>query len=336
MRDLRHGSDWVGGQAGVKRLSVRVVFLGNSSWSVPTLEALAGSSHDLVRVITRTPRPAGRGSALRPTPVAEAGRALSLPLLEVESVKKGPGFEAIASEAFEILCVVAYGEILPPSVIRLPRVAPVNLHFSLLPELRGAAPVQWAILEGLAATGVSTIRMDEGMDTGPVLRRAEEAISDEDDAGSLGARLAAMGGRLLVDTLDRLAEGSLREEVQDESRATYAPKLGPEDRVIEWGEGIEPILRRVRAMAPEPGAETVFRGKRLKILRATGRFLHGPPSIKTKVVPGTLLAVSDVSLAAHTGHGVVAPLEVQPEGRRRMAVEEFVRGYRPEPGERLG
>lgn len=317
---------------------MRVVFLGNAPWSVPSLEALAGSSHDVIRVITRVPRPAGRGSALRPTPVAESARDLGLTLFEVESVKMGPGFEAIASEAFDFLCVVAYGEILPASVLRLPGMAPVNLHFSLLPDLRGAAPVQWAILGGLAVTGVSTIRMDEGMDTGPVLGRAEEAISMEDDAGSLGARLAAIGGRLLVDTLDRLADGSLREEKQDESRATYAPKLRPEDRVIGWGEEIEPILRRVRAMAPEPGAETVFRGKRLKIPRATGRFLHGPLSIR--IVPGTLLAVSGVSLAVavHTGEGmgIVVPLEVQPEGRRRMAVEEFVRGYRPEPGERLG
>ncbi len=314
---------------------MRVVFLGNAPWSVPSLEALAGSSHDVIRVITRVPRPAGRGSALRPTPVAESARDLGLPLFEVESVKTAPGFEAIASEAFDVLCVVAYGEILPASVLRTPGMAPVNLHFSLLPELRGAAPVQWAILRGLVVTGVSTIRMDEGMDTGPVLGRGEEAIADEDDAGSLGARLAAIGGRLIVDTLDRLADGSLRDEEQDESRATYAPKLRPEDRVIRWGGEIDPILRRVRAMAPEPGAETVFRGKRLKINRATGRFLHGSTA-RSEVVPGTVASVPGVSLAVHAGDGIVVPLEVQPEGRRRMAVEEFVRGHRPEPGERLG
>lgn len=336
MRGPAGGSGSAGGRAEAERPSVRVVFLGNAPWSVPSLEALAGSSHDVIRVITRVARPAGRGSALRPTPVAEAARDLRLPLFEVESVKMGPGFEAIALDGFDVLCVVAYGEILPASVLRLPGMAPVNLHFSLLPELRGATPVQWAILAGMAVTGVSTIRMDEGMDTGPVLGRAEEAIADGDDAGSLGARLAAIGGRLIVDTLDRLADGSLREEEQDESRATYAPKLRPEDRVIRWGEDMAPILRRIRAMAPEPGAETTFRGKRLKILRATGRFLRGPPSLKSNVVPGTLLAVSGVSLAVHTSHGIVAPLEVQPEGRRRMAVEEFVHGHRPEPGERLG
>src|SRR2546428_2314386 len=187
---------------------MRVAFLGNAAWSVPSLESLAESPHEIVTVVTRRPRPAGRGNKLTPTPVAEAARRLALHVEEVETVKSGPGFEALTEAAPDALVVVAYGEILPQAILDIPKVAPVNLHFSLLPELRGAAPVQRAIWEGLAVTGVTTIRMDAGMDTGPVLLRAEEAIDPLDDAGSLGARLAAIGARLVVDTLDQLAAGT--------------------------------------------------------------------------------------------------------------------------------
>src|SRR5437667_301649 len=169
---------------------MRVAFLGNAEWSVPPLEALAGSSHRTSAVVTRAPRPAGRGGRPRATPVAEAARRLNLPLREVETVKGGAGFEALLASRPDALAMVAYGEILPKAVLDLPRIAPVNVHFSLLPELRGAAPVQRAILDGLVVTGVTTIRMDEGMDTGPILLRAEEPIDPEDDAGSLGDRLA--------------------------------------------------------------------------------------------------------------------------------------------------
>src|SRR5712691_6090087 len=194
---------------------MRVAFLGNAVWSVPALEALAASSHAVVLVETRVPRPAGRGKRLVPTPVAEAAGRLGLPPLEVETVKSGPGFGALARAAPDVLAVVAYGDILPPAVLNLPTVAPVNVHFSLLPELRGAAPVQRAIMEGLEVTGVTTIRMDEGMDTGPILLQAPESIRPEDDAGSLGDRLAQLGGRLLVETLDGLAAGTIQEVEQD-------------------------------------------------------------------------------------------------------------------------
>jgi methionyl-tRNA formyltransferase len=317
---------------------VRVVFLGNAAWSVPPLEAVAGSPHELVLVITRSPRPAGRGNRLTPTAVAESARRSGLPLREVETVKSGEGFDALARAAPHVLAVVAYGEIVPKTVLDVPSVAPVNVHFSLLPALRGAAPVPRAILEGFSATGVTTIRMDEGMDTGPVLLQAQEAISPEDDAGSLGARLAAVGGRLLVDTLDRLEAGSLVEQPQDEAMATYAPKLKREDRVIDWSQSAESIARRVRALAPEPAATTTFRGRTLKILRASSSndlmiaallLEAGKPSQPGRVVPDT------GSLHVVTGEGFLRLEEVAPEGRRRMSAAEFDRGYRP-GGEILG
>jgi methionyl-tRNA formyltransferase len=253
-----------------------------------------------------------------------------LALCEAETAKRGPGFDALSGSRPDALTVVAYGEILPPAVLDLPVVAPVNVHFSLLPELRGAAPVQRAIMEGMTATGVSTIRMDAGMDTGPVLLHQEEAIDPQDDAGSLGARLAAIGGRLLVDTLDRLEAGSLEERPQDDGAATYAPKLRPDERRISWTEEAESIVLRVRALAPEPAATTTFRGRGLKVFRA--RAIDGP----SRPLPGQVLLASKDGLGVGAGDRTVALIEVGPEGRRRMSGAEFVRGYRPRIGEILG
>jgi methionyl-tRNA formyltransferase len=313
---------------------MRVTFLGNAPWSVPSLEAVAASDHELGLVVTRVPRPAGRGGTPRPTAVAETARRLSLPLAEVEAVRSGPGREALVESRPEALAVVAYGEILPPEVLAVPRVAPVNVHFSLLPELRGAAPVQRAILEGLPVTGVTTMRMDEGMDTGSILLQATEAVDDEDDAGSLGARLAAIGGLLLVDTLDRLEAGVLEERPQDEAAATYAPKLKPDEEVIDWSRDAEFIVRQIRALAPDPGARTTLRGKVLKVRRARWRHLLAPV---TPPPPGLMVLVQGRELGVFAGGEPTVVLldDVQVEGKRRMTAVEFVRGYRPEPGERL-
>jgi methionyl-tRNA formyltransferase len=249
-------------------------------------------------------------------------------LHEVETVKRGAGLALLGSLELEVLVVVAYGEILPAEVLRIPRRAPINVHFSLLPELRGPAPVQRAILEGMVSTGVSTMVMDVGVDTGPVLLQAQEAVDPDDDAGALGARLAALGGRLLVDTLDRLAAGTLEPQPQDEARATYAPKLTPEERLVDWAEGASQIARRVRALAPEPGATTQFRGSPLKILSATERDGDGEP--------GTIVSVSKDGFLVAAGNGALAPIELAPAGRKRMTAGEFIRGFRPAVGERLG
>lgn len=314
---------------------MRVAFLGNARWSVSSLEALAASRHEAALVVTRVPRPGRRGGRAVPTPVADAAGALKLPLREVETVTSGPGLDALHEAGPEVLVVVAYGEILPGAVLDLPTTAPVNVHFSLLPELRGAAPVQRAILEGLAVTGVTTIRMDEGLDTGPILLQEEVAVRPEDDAGSLGDRLAAVGGRLLVDTLDGLEEGSITERRQEETRATHAPKLTAEDRVIRWEEKAERVVRRVRALSPDPGATTTFRGRVLKVLRAAPGFGYAPTGWKPHGSPGTVMNGRE-RLAVAAGDGVVVLEEVAPEGRRTMTGPEFVRGYRPKVGEVLG
>ena len=210
--------------------SLRIAFLGNDRWSVPSLLALSESDHELVAVLTAVPRPAGRGNELRPTPVAEAARATRLPLVEAETVKEGPGLDALAASRPDLLVVVAYGEILPQAVLDLPRVAPVNLHFSMLPALRGASPVQTALLLGLEETGATTIVMDAGMDTGPVILQRAERIEPQDDSGSLGSRLATIGAEVLVESAERLATGTAQPRPQDDARATFTKRIGPDDR----------------------------------------------------------------------------------------------------------
>jgi methionyl-tRNA formyltransferase len=309
---------------------VRVAFLGNDPWSVPSLEAVAGSRHEVVLVVTRDPRSAGRGGRPRGTAVTDAARTLGLPLLETPTVKRGAGLDALKEAAPDVLAVVAYGEILPPEVLELPGVAPVNVHFSLLPALRGADPVRRAILEGLEETGVTTMRMDEGMDTGPILLQARERIEDDDNAGSLGERLAAAGGRLLVETLDGLDRDDLEERPQDDAGATMAPKLKPEDEWIDWSEDAEAIARRVRALAPDPGARTRFRDRVVKVLRVVSAEPDGVGAA------GTVLRMSKQELVLAAGQGALSLQEVVPEGRKAMSGADFARGTRPEVGERFG
>jgi methionyl-tRNA formyltransferase len=307
---------------------LRVAYLGNDEWSVPPLEALASSRHQVALVVTRTPRPGRRGGPAVPTAVADAATRLDLPLAEVETVRAGRGFDALRAARLEVLAVVAYGEILPPSVLAVPSTGAVNLHFSLLPTLRGASPVQTALLLGLSETGVSTIAMDEGLDTGDVLVQVREAIGPDDDAGSLGGRLARIGGAALVETLDALATGTATRTPQDDGQATYAPKIAAEDRVLDWTSPASSVVNRVRALAPEPGATTRFRDASLKVFRAE--------AVDTSGRAGEIVAVDLDAFTIGAGDGGVRVLDVGPAGRSRMLARAFVNGFRPVLGERLG
>jgi methionyl-tRNA formyltransferase len=308
--------------------SLRLAFLGNDRWSVPSLEALARTAHQIVAVVTAAPKPAGRGNELTPTPVADVGRALGLPVHEVETVKAGHGYKELATSAPDVIAVVAYGELLPPNVLNLPAVAPVNLHFSLLPELRGASPVQTALLLGLERTGVTTILMDRGLDTGPIIAQRSEPIGPADDAGSLGARLAVAGAELLVETVDMLAAGPVAPRPQDDSLATFAPRFGPEDRVLDWTNPAHVLVNLCRALSPEPAATTTLRGESVKVFRAESLSASGDP--------GTIVQVTKEGFVVATAEGGFRPTELAPSGRRRMSGADFVNGYRPDVGERLG
>jgi methionyl-tRNA formyltransferase len=305
-----------------------VAYLGNAALSVPPLAAVAASRHDVGLVLTRSPRPGRRGGPDVPTPVAAEARRLGLPLVEVETIRTGPGFEALADAAPDVVVVVAYGELLPAPVLRLPSIAPVNLHFSLLPALRGASPVQTALLRGFERTGVTTIVMDEGLDTGDVLLGRTEAIRADDDAGSLGQRLARIGGGVLVETLDLLSTGRARPTPQDGSAASFAPKLGPDDRRLVWARPAVELANLVRAMAPEPGATATFRGAAVKILRARA-VPRGPHAS-----PGEVVATDREGFSVATGDGALRIAELAPAGRSRMPASAFVNGFRPRTGER--
>ncbi|MGE5460636.1 MAG: methionyl-tRNA formyltransferase [Solirubrobacterales bacterium] len=309
--------------------SLRVAFLGNDAWSVPSLAALARSAHFVVAVATAEPKPAGRGNELTPTAVADEADRLGLPLIQTSTVKTGPGFKDLSAAVPDVLAVVAYGELLTPNVLHLPTIAPVNLHFSLLPELRGAAPVQTALLAGLERTGVTTMVMDKGLDTGPVILQREEPISPDDDAGTLGARLAEIGAELLVQTIDMLAAGPVAPKPQDPSLATLAPKFGPADRVLDWTNPAALLVNLVRALAPEPAATTTFRQEGLKVFRA-----EAVGGIEGE--PGRIVEVAKEGVVVATAEGGFLPLVVAPAGKRAMSVRDFVNGHRPEIGERLG
>jgi methionyl-tRNA formyltransferase len=314
----------------------RVVFLGNDPWSAIALSAYleAGDGGAPALVVTRVPRPAGRGSALRPTAVADLARARGLPLVEAETVRSGPGLGAIRDAQPHVLAVVAYGELLPRDLLDVPSRGCVNLHFSLLPRWRGAAPVQWAILAGDPVTGVTTMLMDEGLDTGPILEQTAVPVAPGEDAGSLGARLAGVGGPLLRRSIVSLADGTATPTSQPGEGATSAPKPVAGDRAIVWSETAIAIDRRVRAFAPEPAASSAFRGRALKVLRGEPDLARAGPD-PSRSVPGTLLP-SDSGVPVLTGEGVYRLLEVAPAGRRRMSANDWARGARFEPGEVLG
>lgn len=308
---------------------IRVAFLGNAAWSVPPLGALAVAPRiEVALVLTRDPRPGRRGSGPFPTPVAERARAEGLPLLETPTVRSGPGFDRLREARADVLAVVAYGELLPLDVLGLPRLGSVNLHFSLLPRWRGAAPVQRAILAGDDETGVTTMLMDAGLDSGPILERRVAAIGPQDDAGSLGGRLAELGAPLLVSSIDGLAAGTLVPRAQ-EGVATTAPKLAASDRPLSWSDDASALVRRVRALSPEPGATAVVGTTVVKILRAETVQAPSPGA-------GIVVAVEAAGLVVGAGSGTVRLLEVAPAGRRRMGGGDLARGAHLAPGDRLG
>jgi len=314
---------------------LRVVFMGSPALAIPTLGALLEHPGEfrVVGVVSQPDKPAGRGQDPRPPPVAAFARAAGLPLLQPKGVR-GPRFRAeLAALAPDLAVVVAFGRILPREILDLPPLGCVNVHASLLPEYRGAGPIQRAILDGRERTGITTMWMDEGLDTGPELLRAEEPILPDDTAASLGERLGRLGATLLVETLRAaLRPGGLAPVAQDPARATYAPLLSREDGALDFGLDAEVLERRVRGTWPWPGAWTVFRGGNLKVHRA-----GVPPAERPAgTAPGTVVRVGAEGLDVACGRGVLRLAEVQAEGRRRMSGAAFAAGHPDLLGSRLG
>ncbi len=305
-------------------LRVRLVFFGSPDFAVTPLTALLDAGHEIVLVVTQPARPAGRTGALHPPAVARGAAARGLPLHQPESLKGEEAVAPLADARADLFVVAAYGKILRPRVLDLPRLGCVNVHGSLLPRWRGASPVQAALLAGDATTGVSIMKMDPGMDTGPVYATRETPILPGDTAETLGARLSEMGARLLVETL---AAFPLQAAAQDDSRATYCPKISREDGLVDWTRPARELVRRDRAFTPWPGLFTFRRSGRLKLsgLSAAASVPSAPP-------PGTVLSVSPGLIVA-CGEGAVSVGELQAEGRRRLPAADFARGERVLPGE---
>jgi methionyl-tRNA formyltransferase len=304
---------------------MRVVFMGTPDAAVPSLRVLA-DRFEVVGVYTRVDRPRGRGLKVVPSPVKVAATELGLPILQPKSLRREN--EPLPDLAPDAIAVVAYGMILPSAVLELPFLGCVNVHFSLLPRWRGAAPVERAILAGDEVTGITTMLMDEGLDTGPALHRLEERIRPDDTTGTLRARLAEMAPDLLVRTLEDLEAGRVEPQPQDEAAATVAPKVDPEEAALDPTRPAVELERRVRALDPAPGAFVWLGDRRLKVWKAAVASGEGEP--------GSIAEASDGRPAVQCAEGRLLLVEVQPEGKRRMTATEFARGHRLAPGVTAG
>jgi methionyl-tRNA formyltransferase len=311
---------------------VRVVFLGSGSFAIPCFEALLDAGHEVPAVVTQPDREKGRGQALAPPPLKPAAERRGVPVLQVRRVREPESLEALRRLEPELQVVVAFGQILPRAAIDAAPRGTVNVHASLLPKLRGAAPVQWAIATGETETGVTTMLIDEGLDTGPTLLARATPIGPAETAADLESRLARLGADLLLDTVRGLAAGTLPPKAQDATRATHAPMLKKEDGRIDWSRPAPVTACRARGFFPWPGAFTVHEGRLLKTLRvAEAARPAGAPE------PGTVLAVGPGDVTVACGEGTALRLvEVQPESRRAMPAAAWASGARLRPGSRLG
>ena len=306
---------------------MRVVFMGTPEFAVPTLERLHEQGHSLLAVVTQPDRPAGRGRRLTPSPVKERALKLALPVHQPEKIKSEEAYILLRETAPEVIVVVGYGQIIPRRVLELPPLGCINVHSSLLPKYRGAAPVNWAIARGETMTGVTTMRLIFELDAGPILLQRSTPIGADESAPEVLARLAPLGADLLVETLEGLARGAIEPREQNHAEATFAPILKREDGQIDWSLSAAEIANRVRGFDPWPGAYTAFRGKRLRIRRA-----H---AIDGRADAGRIEAAAGAIRIGCGGGGLLEALELQLEGRNRIAAAEFIRGYQPD-GERLG
>jgi methionyl-tRNA formyltransferase len=310
---------------------VKLVFCGTPEFAVPTLKSVIAAGHEVVLVVTQPDRPAGRGMELQVPPVKQVAVRRGIPVVQPEKIKNNLEFRALLEEIRpDAILVVAYGRIIPQWMLDLPRFGNINLHGSLLPKYRGAAPIQWAVANGEVVTGVTTMLLDAGLDTGDMLLAQVEPIGQEETAVDVHECLADVGAKLMVKTLHRLETGNLFPEKQDHSRASLAPILKREDGLIDFERTAQVIYNRWRGFQPWPGAYTSLRGKKLIVHRMhVGRR-------SSEFAPGTLMVRGDAMTVA-CGEGTVIGLdEVQMEGKRRMSAAEFLRGFQVKNGERLG
>ncbi len=310
-------------------MSLDLVFCGTPRFAVPTLEKLVGGGFRVRLVATQPDRPKGRGLELVASPVKQSALKLHLPITQPDRIRTNDEFRAqLTALNPDAIIIVGYGRIIPQWMLDLPPLGNINLHASLLPKYRGAAPIQWAIANGETVTGVTTMRIDAGLDTGDILLQKEVSITPDDTAETLAQRLAVIGADLVGETLRRLQTGSVQSRPQDNSQASLAPILKKEDGLVNFSRAAAEILNRMRGFQPWPGAYTKFRGKTFQIARAR---------LAPDALPPAELHIQSDQLLVGCGHNTsLELLEVQLAGKKRVSAADFVRGYRPREGEKLG
>ena len=307
---------------------LRLVFMGTPEFACPTLQRIIERGEDILAVVTQPDRPKGRGQQLAPPPVKVLAEQHGIPVMQPAKVRAPEFIEVMRELAPDLIVVIAFGQILPKALLEVPRHGCINVHASLLPRYRGAAPINWCIINGEAETGVTTMQMDVGLDTGDMLLKKSTPIDPEEDTSSLHDRLAAIGAEALAETLDLLLAGRLVPVKQDDALSCYAAMLKKEDGLIDWGKGAQEIKNLVRGMTPWPGAFSHLDGKTMKVYRVGVANGSG--------APGTVLRADRQGLEVACGSGSVMLEELQLEGRKRLAAAEFLAGYKIEPGTVLG
>ena len=305
---------------------MRVVFMGTPEFAVPSLKQLIDDGHQVVGVFAQPDKPKGRGYKLAPPPVKEAAMEYNIPVYQPTSMRDGTALEILKELAPDVIIVVAYGKILPKEILELPPKGCINVHGSLLPKYRGAGPIQWSVINGEKVTGVTTMYMGEGLDTGDMLLKEETPIGENETSGELHDRLCLVGAHCLSETMKKLEEGALEPVAQDDSISTYAPMLNKEMAKIDFTKSMSELHDLIRGLSPWPVAYTSLNGTLLKVHRAVKAQGHGEP--------GTLLDKKKMVIAC--GDGALEFLEVQMAGAKRMSAGDFLRGKQLQPGIKLG
>lgn len=308
---------------------MKIIFMGTPDFAVGTFEALRRAGYEIVLAVTQPDKPKGRGKAMQFPPVKEAALAAGIPVYQPRRVREPECIEYLRQFDADICVVVAFGQILPKEILEMPKYGCVNVHASLLPKYRGAAPIQWAVIDGLKETGVTTMRMDEGLDTGDMIMTARVTLAEDETGGSLFDRLSQVGAELCVRTLQALADGTAAFTPQDHAQATHTTMIKKQMGQIDWKMPAVEIERLIRGLNPWPSAYTCLNGKTLKIWKADVE--QGMDQ-----EPGTVAAVTKDRILVQTGEGALALAEVQLEGKKRMPVDAFLRGFSVEAGTKLG
>ena len=304
---------------------MRIIFMGTPEFAAPAIDSLIAAGHEIAAVFSQPDKPKGRGYAMTPPPVKVKALEHGVPVYQPTSMRDGEALKIFHAIKPDVGVVIAYGKILPQEILDSPKYGCINVHASLLPKYRGAAPIQWSVIDGEPKTGVTIMQMDAGLDTGDMLLRSETEIQPDETAGELHDRLSAMGAELIVRTLDALAKGELRPEKQDDSRSCYAKMLTKELCAVDWSRSAREIHNRIRGLSPWPVATAVLEGKKLKIHRSAVSDMEAP-----EAECGEIISLDPLTVKC--GSGAVELLEIQAEGKKRMFSADYLRGHKIDLG----